>query len=295
MMIWLPRYTLNVALTPGKLMFSRAVDMREPANSKMDEDVNAFMDMITRELPISDAKMELVKSETNKNETLRQMRKKILDRWPNLKQDCSSDISEYWNCRVELSVVEDVIYKGSKILIPKSLRKEVLKEIHGGHLRMEKCKERAREVMYWPIFNNDMTNEVSNCAICQKYQAINPSEPLKAHPAPYRTSQKWCSKSTTKGGKKHRKSRKESYYKLLKQVHPDTGISFKAMSIMNSLVNNIFNWIVDKASRLAHYNKRSTISSWEIQTAMRLLLPGQLAKHTMSEGSKAVTKYTSSK
>merc|ERR1711972_1110272 len=95
------------------------------------------------------------------------------------------------------------------------------------------------------------------------------------------------------------KKRKESYaiyiYKVLKQVHPDTGVSSKAMSIMNSFVNDLFERIAAEASRLAHYNKRSTITSREIQTAVRLLLPGELAKHAVSEGTKAVTKYTSSK
>lgn len=107
-------------------------------------------------------------------------------------------------------------------------------------------------------------------------------------------------KNISKGDKKtKRKRRKESYaiyiYKVLKQVHPDTGISSKAMSIMNSFVNDIFERIASEASRLAHYNKRSTITSREIQTAVRLLLPGELAKHAVSEGTKAVTKYTSSK
>ncbi|XP_028255108.1 late histone H2B.L4-like [Parambassis ranga] len=110
---------------------------------------------------------------------------------------------------------------------------------------------------------------------------------------------KAVSKAAGKGGKKKRKTRKESYaiyvYKVLKQVHPDTGISSKAMSIMNSFVNDIFERIASEASRLAHYNKRSTITSREIQTAVRLLLPGELAKHAVSEGTKAVTKYTSSK
>ncbi|KAH3689903.1 histone H2B-like [Dreissena polymorpha] len=99
--------------------------------------------------------------------------------------------------------------------------------------------------------------------------------------------------------KKKRRRRRESYaiyiYKVLKQVHPDTGVSSKAMSIMNSFVNDIFERIAAEASRLAHYNKRSTITSREIQTAVRLLLPGELAKHAVSEGTKAVTKYTSSK
>ena len=105
-------------------------------------------------------------------------------------------------------------------------------------------------------------------------------------------------KAQKKDGKKRKRSRKESYsvyvYKVLKQVHPDTGILSKAMGIMNS-VNDIFERIAGEASRLEHYNKRSTFTSREIQTALRLLLPGELAKHTVSEGTKAVTKYTSSK
>ncbi|KAK0403933.1 hypothetical protein QR680_017203 [Steinernema hermaphroditum] len=99
--------------------------------------------------------------------------------------------------------------------------------------------------------------------------------------------------------KKKKKSRKETYsvyvYRVLKQVHPDTGISSKAMSIMNSFVNDVFERIAGEASKLAHYNKRSTISSREIQTAVRHILPGELAKHAVSEGTKALTKYTSSK
>ncbi|XP_067886864.1 histone H2B, gonadal-like isoform X1 [Heterodontus francisci] len=98
---------------------------------------------------------------------------------------------------------------------------------------------------------------------------------------------------------KRRMKRKESYsvyiYKVLKQVHPDTGISSKAMSIMNSFVNDVFERIATEASRLTQYNKRSTITSREVQTAVRLLLPGELAKHAVSEGTKAVTKYTSAK
>lgn len=106
-------------------------------------------------------------------------------------------------------------------------------------------------------------------------------------------------KTQKKEGKKRRRCRKKSYsiyiYKVLKQIHPDTGISSKAMSVMNSFVTDIFERIAGEASRLAHYNKRSTITSREIQTAVRLLLPGELAKHAVSEGTKAVTKYTSSK
>ncbi|CAH7672767.1 histone-fold-containing protein [Phakopsora pachyrhizi] len=96
--------------------------------------------------------------------------------------------------------------------------------------------------------------------------------------------------------KKRRSKRKETYgiyvYKVLKQVHPDTGISNKSMLIMNSFVNDIFDRISSEASKLAKLNQRSTISSREIQTAVRLVLPGELSKHAISEGTKGVTKYT---
>ena len=81
-------------------------------------------------------------------------------------------------------------------------------------------------------------------------------------------------------------------YRVLKQVHPETGISKKSMSILNSFVNDIFEKIAGESSRLVRYNKKHTLSSREVQTAVRLLLPGELAKHAVSEGTKAVTKYS---
>jgi len=105
------------------------------------------------------------------------------------------------------------------------------------------------------------------------------------------------SKVAAKGGKKSAAGgkKKPTTYKVLKQVHLETGISSKAMSIMNSFVNDIFERIAGGASRLAHYNKKHTMSSREVQTSVRLHLPGELSKHAVSEGTKAVTKYTSSK
>lgn len=79
----------------------------------------------------------------------------------------------------------------------------------------------------------------------------------------------------------------------MKQVHPETGISKRSMNIMNSFINDIFEKIALEASKLVRYNKKHTLSSREVQTAVRLILPGELAKHAVSEGTKAVTKYSS--
>ncbi len=115
-------------------------------------------------------------------------------------------------------------------------------------------------------------------------------------PAKKPASKKTAAKKTTSSvGGRRKKKNYTSYatfiFKVLKEVHPDTGISSKAMSIMNSFVGDIFERIAGEAGRLARYNKKNTITSREIQTAVRLLLPGELAKHAVSEGTKAVTKY----
>ena len=67
-------------------------------------------------------------------------------------------------------------------------------------------------------------------------------------------------------------------------MHPDTGIYSKAMSIMNSFVNDIFERIANESSKLSTHNGRSTISSREIQTAVRLLLPGHGDRHSFAPG-----------
>ena len=82
-------------------------------------------------------------------------------------------------------------------------------------------------------------------------------------------------------------------YRVLKQVHPETGISKRSMSIMNSFINDLFEKIANESSRLVRYNKKHTLTSREVQTAVRLMLPGELAKHAVSEGTKAVTKFSS--
>ena len=119
----------------------------------------------------------------------------------------------------------------------------------------------------------------------------------KKNPAKKTPAKKSEKKPKSSGDKKNKKKRTETYssyiYKVLKQVHADNGINAKSMSIINSFVNDAFERIAVEAGKLVKYNKKGTLSSREIQTAVRLNLPGELAKHAVSEGTKAVTKYTS--
>eukprot|EP01069_Polyplicarium_translucidae_P002214 Polyplicarium_translucidae@DN1956_c0_g1_i1.p2 len=93
-----------------------------------------------------------------------------------------------------------------------------------------------------------------------------------------------------------KKKRLESFslyiYKVLRQIHPETSISRKSMHIMNSFINDIFDQMSTEAVKLANIARKRTLSSREVQTAARLLLPGELSRHAVTEGTKAVAKFS---
>ena len=80
--------------------------------------------------------------------------------------------------------------------------------------------------------------------------------------------------------------------KVLKQVHPEREISRKAMSVMNSFVGDNFDTIANEAGTLANESSRKTLRARDIQTAVRLTYPGEISKHAVSEGIKAVANFT---
>ena len=96
-----------------------------------------------------------------------------------------------------------------------------------------------------------------------------------------------------KVAKAHKRKRHETFsvyiYKVLKQVHKETGISKRSMAIMNSFINDLFEKIAIEASQLVRYNKKHTLTAREIQSAVKLLLPGELGKHAVIEGAKAIS------
>merc|ERR1719240_1153314 len=98
-------------------------------------------------------------------------------------------------------------------------------------------------------------------------------------------------------GKKRKKKRNYSsfgtaIYKITKQVHPDCTMSAKSMSIMNSFVNDILDRMLTEGTKLNRYTKKKTLGVRELQTVARLMLPGELNRHAISEATKAVGKYS---
>uniref|UniRef100_A0A2C9KU82 Integrase catalytic domain-containing protein n=1 Tax=Biomphalaria glabrata TaxID=6526 RepID=A0A2C9KU82_BIOGL len=98
--------------------------------------------------------------------------------WPDTRSETPIEVRPYWDLRDQLSTSDGIIYKGLRIVMPPSLRKYMLNLIHKSHLGIVKCKQRAREVMYWPGMNADIEVTVRVCSRCAEHQNQNVSEPL---------------------------------------------------------------------------------------------------------------------
>lgn len=106
--------------------------------------------------------------------------------------------------------------------------------------------------------------------------------------------------TTTAEGKatRRRKPNNNSFqtyiFRVLRQVSPDSGISKKCMNVLDSMMNEVFHKLAVESLRLARYKKSATVSARDVMTACRILLPGQVSVHAISEATKAVTKYQAS-
>ena len=102
----------------------------------------------------------------------------IQNGWPDKISEAPKEIQQFCTYRVELSEADGIVLKGEKIVIPKSLRKEMLSRIHSSHLGVNKCRERAKDVLFWPGMWKQIEEAVTQCEICQEHQMSNTKEPM---------------------------------------------------------------------------------------------------------------------
>ena len=145
MKIRLQRYNFKLEYTPGEQLYT---DPTEKATFEIQDDIEAYVNMVTSHVPALPTGMKQIITETQKDGDLQALIQVIQDGWPEEVRECSKQTREYWNSRAELTTVDGIIYKGMEILIPKTMRKMMTTKIHEGHLDMEKFKQRARSVLY---------------------------------------------------------------------------------------------------------------------------------------------------
>ena len=106
---------------------------------------------------------------TQSDDELAILRHTIMQGWPKNIKQVPPEIQPYWTFREELTIEDGLILKGTRIVIPTKQRQAILKQLHKGHLGLNKCKLRAKETVYWPGLNNELENLVLNCELCLKY------------------------------------------------------------------------------------------------------------------------------
>jgi hypothetical protein len=186
MLLRLQKYDLRVIHVPGKnIPVADCLSRNFLCGNESDEDMlEVHIHTVISQLPISEDKLRVVKESTLKDIQLQKLKDVIMEGWPETKHSCPREICEFWMVRDELSLVDNIIFRGSRIIMPKALQREMLEKIHTGHKGIEKSKQRARQLMYWPGIGKEIEEMVKRCQTCLKYQNSNSREPLKPHEIP---------------------------------------------------------------------------------------------------------------
>ncbi|XP_003729725.2 uncharacterized protein K02A2.6-like [Strongylocentrotus purpuratus] len=133
-------------------------------------------------LSLPDDKIAEIKRQTTQDPTLSQLKDTILDGWPDNKTKLPLSLTPYFSFRDELSVTDDLIFKGERLVIPKQMRRQIKEELHIGHNGVEGTLRRAREYVYWPGMNKEIKEWIQTCETCQENSVSQPAQPLMSHP-----------------------------------------------------------------------------------------------------------------
>jgi len=184
MMLRVKGYDIRIEYLPGKLQFiadflSR-IEPKDDDKCKLGEEF-IKISMVDR-ISVSPTKYDDFQKRTAHE--LSELHAMIQAGWPEGKAEVPHSIRSYWDARSELATLDGVIYRGMRIVVPPSMRPEMLARIHGSHMGTVKCKQRAREVMYWPGMSAQIEEKVSNCELCHEYAPKQQKEPLISSAVP---------------------------------------------------------------------------------------------------------------
>lgn len=181
------QYNFDIQHLPGKFMFIADLLSRSFLKKQDKDDFESIKTVHCAdiELPISDATLTELKNATKNDSILMQVKQFCINGWPkNKRQLLVPELNTYFKIKDELSVKNQLIFYKNKLVIPKMLRKKMLKKLHTGHFGIEKSKARARKIFYWPNLSSDVQKFVSSCEVCLKFSKKPVKEPLIQHDRP---------------------------------------------------------------------------------------------------------------
>ena len=181
MMLKLQPYDLRLVHVSGKKIGLADCLSRLPLNVTGEKLVDEEL-MVCKVDTLAYKNHDVIAAATAADESLQALKKVILQGWPSAKAELNPLVAPYWNIREEISTYNGIIFKGERICIPASLRPQMLTAIHKSHLGMVKCKQRARDLIYWPGMNKQIEDMCSSCSACLVHRRRQQKEPLMLHP-----------------------------------------------------------------------------------------------------------------
>ena len=193
MMIRLQNYDVKIVYKKGKEMYlADTLSRAYPFSVTTQETVFDRVNMVSF-LPIRQERLVQIRNATEQDESLQMLRSVILQGWPENKNMLPTQVTPYFNHRDEISVQDGLIFRGERVIIPHSMRREMMNRIHSSHIGIDGCLRRARECLYWPGLTSDLKNHISSCEICRSFETSQPKETLMSHEIPHRPWQKVAS------------------------------------------------------------------------------------------------------
>ena len=129
-------------------------------------------------LNTSDEKCISLAQETDKDEVLVALKNQIIKGWPQMRDDFLLSLRNFWSYRDKLSILDGLLLKGTRIIIPKVCCKEVLSKLHEEHFGVERTKLRARDSVYWLVMYKEIEAMVKTCEKCQEFSRRNNKDPI---------------------------------------------------------------------------------------------------------------------
>jgi hypothetical protein len=189
MLLRLLKHQLTIVYTPGKNMLvadtlSRAyLSDKDDTTKEIAEDVEVMVHSLLYDYPASEKKLEELRRETETDPVLQQLSKCIRDSFP-LQSELNPELKQYQKIVVDIYELEGLMFLHGKLIVPQTLRREMLKIIHEGHLGIEKCRGLARTCLYWPGINRDIENYISQCSVCKSFSRQQQKESLMPQEIP---------------------------------------------------------------------------------------------------------------
>ena len=196
MMLKVQDYHLKVEYRKGKLMHLADTLSRAPVDRKTgmntDDAVYAIENTFRVQLAQADLdspdftcdSLSRLRLATQADPALSTLGTVIQNGWPHDRANVPPIVSQYWPWRAELAMYNGIIYKTHKVMIPNSMRTEMLRKIHRSHQGGESNLRRARQVMYWPGMAAQILETAQHCGLCAQYKPQLHKEPMMSHPVP---------------------------------------------------------------------------------------------------------------